>query len=130
MEPGDTGNCYTLTPDTDVYSAVFRLNLGSTGYTAFFAEHVPTEFERSAHYFIDKKGVDIEPLHELPEAEEAHAEYGGVIAACIVVNLCTLIGLRDAGSRGCASRDRWKLKVISIAMGMSISTGSPPVATV
>ena len=90
MEPG---YCYTLTPDPDVYSAVFRLNLASAGYTAFFAEHVPTEFERSAHYFIDKNGVDIEPLHELPEAEEAHAEYGGVIAACIVVNLCTLIGL-------------------------------------
>ena len=38
-------------------------------------------------------GVDIEPLHQLPEKAEAHHEYGGVIAACIVVNLCTLIGL-------------------------------------
>lgn len=90
-------NCYTLTIDQDLYSNVFRLDLqtaqGGTGHTAFFGEHVPTEFERSAHYFIDKNGVDIEPLHELPEAAEQHKEYGGVIAACIVVNLCTLIGL-------------------------------------
>lgn len=55
MVPSET-ECYKLTPDQTVYSAVFKLNLGDAEHTAFFAQHVPTEFERSAHYFIDEHG--------------------------------------------------------------------------
>ena len=55
MVPSTTA-CYTLTLDQTVYSNVFKLDLSSTSAVAFFAEHVPTEFERSAHYFIDKNG--------------------------------------------------------------------------
>ena len=56
-----TTDCYTLTPDQSVYSAVFKLDLSSVTTVAFFGEHVPTEFELSAHYLIDKLGSS--PAH-------------------------------------------------------------------
>ena len=57
------GNCYQLKPDATVYSNVFKLDLSASDNTAFFAEHVPTEFERSAHYLIDADGVPAALYH-------------------------------------------------------------------
>ena len=93
MEANATGNCYNLKLDQDLYSNVFKIDLTGVDSVLFFAEHVPTEFERSAHYFIDAKGVDIEPVAEVSPEPEKDKEYGAVIAACLVVNSCTLIGL-------------------------------------
>ena len=74
--------------------ADFNVTIDTTGvsHVMVFAQHVPTEFERSAHYFIDAKGVDIEPVAEVSPEPEKAKEYGAVIAACLVVNSCTLIG--------------------------------------
>jgi hypothetical protein len=53
------GTCYNFKiegADKDIYTSVFRLSC-TGAYTAFYTEHVPTEFELSAHYFIDKDGM-------------------------------------------------------------------------
>ena len=42
----------------------------SVDYVAIWAEHVPTEFEDTTHYLRSTDGDDVEPLHELPEADE------------------------------------------------------------
>eukprot|EP00440_Ansanella_granifera_P003322 gb/GFBE01003614.1/.p1 GENE.gb/GFBE01003614.1/~~gb/GFBE01003614.1/.p1 ORF type:complete len:365 (+),score=88.99 gb/GFBE01003614.1/:3-1097(+) len=71
------------------------VDTSSVSAVAFFAEHVPTEFESTAHYLKDREGTDIEPGAELPEKEE-HAEaapYGDAIGAAILVNLVTLTGV-------------------------------------
>jgi len=63
---------------------------------ALFAEHLPTEFESTAHYLKDSSGTDAEPLAELPEAQAAadrEADWGGSMGAAILVNLVMLIGV-------------------------------------
>ena len=61
---------------------------------AFFAEHVPTEFEATAHYLKDAVGADIEPLGELPEkAPVAVTTDAGAFLSAFLVNLVTFIGV-------------------------------------
>eukprot|EP00440_Ansanella_granifera_P038760 gb/GFBE01042058.1/.p1 GENE.gb/GFBE01042058.1/~~gb/GFBE01042058.1/.p1 ORF type:complete len:485 (+),score=119.97 gb/GFBE01042058.1/:1-1455(+) len=97
---GDTiipeqNRCYQLKFKQDAWQSLFMVDTSSVSAVAFFAEHVPTEFESTAHYLKDREGTDIEPGAELPEKEE-HAEaapYGDAIGAAILVNLVTLTGV-------------------------------------
>ena len=51
----------------------------SVDYLAIYTEHVPTEFEYVTHYLFDgASGVEIEPTHEMPEADEADKVCGRV----------------------------------------------------
>lgn len=60
---------------------------------AFFAEHVPTEFESTAHYLKDQTGEDVEAMAELPEEQAEPVDWLGSIGAALVVNLITLVGV-------------------------------------
>jgi len=88
--------CYKLVFNQDIWQSVFKIDASSATAVAFFTEHVPTEFEATAHYLKDASGEDIEPVAELPEKSEATADdkpWGAVIGASIIVNLITLIGV-------------------------------------
>merc|ERR1719433_1199489 len=93
--PGN-GTCNRLVFNQNLWQSLFTINAGSAAAVAFFTEHVPTEFEATAHYLKDSKGEDIEPAAELPEkAKDADVDkpWDKVIGSAIVVNLITLVGV-------------------------------------
>ena len=85
--------CYSLVFDQTTHLSLY--NIDATGVTnvAFYAEHVPTEFERNSHYLKDVNGEDIEPLHQLPEAEPKAKPWGTALGAAFVVNILTFTGV-------------------------------------
>jgi UTP--glucose-1-phosphate uridylyltransferase len=90
--------CYTLHFNQNMWQSLFKVDASSTSAIAFFTEHVPTEFEATAHYLKDATGEDIEPVAELPEespAAETSEEkpWGPVIGAALIVQLMTLVGI-------------------------------------
>ena len=69
--PTEAGACYTLTFPADA-ATDFDATITTTGVAnvAFFAEHVPTEFERDTHYFMSTDlATDIEPAAETDPEE-------------------------------------------------------------
>lgn len=99
-----TTTCYRLVFDSSVYSSIFKMNLASVSSVAIFTEHAPTEFERKTHYLIDEDGHDVEPVAQhngpaapavTPATVAVHIEkdWGGMLLGCLIVNLCTLIGV-------------------------------------
>jgi len=91
----DAHECYDLHFDQNMWQSIYRIDTSQTDHVAFFTQHVPTEFENTAHYLKDSTGEDIEPAaeHMAHGEEEAHAEWGASIAAAIIVNLITLNGV-------------------------------------
>jgi len=96
------GKCFKLVFHQDLWQSVYKIDASGTSAVALFTEHVPTEFEATAHYLKDKSGEDIEPVAELPKkaAEEPKKDekkeskpYADVIGASIIVNHVTLIGV-------------------------------------
>jgi zinc transporter ZupT len=100
--------CYTLQFEKDSWQTLFFINTAGHEAVAIFTEHFPTEFERTAHYLKDDHGDDIEPVAELPEKEsdatastvttaphedEDKSYWGPAIAASIIVNMITLLGV-------------------------------------
>ena len=89
--------CYHLHFQADAWQSLFNVNTSGVSGIAFFAEHVPTEFEATAHYLKDSLGEDIEPVAQLPADAEATATATGLeaapIIAAILVNLITFIGV-------------------------------------
>jgi zinc transporter ZupT len=97
--------CYKLNFKQEWWQSLFTINATGHAAAAFFAEHVPTEFENKAHYLKDDHGHDIEPVGCLPGAcpspaptpavavpsEEKH--WGPAILASIFVNIVTLAGV-------------------------------------
>jgi hypothetical protein len=72
MTPAGGGSCVILNVDTA--SADSEFDIVTTGLTgvAVFAQHIPIEFERDRHYFIDGAGLDLEPFAE-SEHDVAHS---------------------------------------------------------
>ena len=86
--------CYHLQFDASTWQTLFKVDTSAVSGVAFFAEHVPTEFEATAHYLKDDVGTDIEPLGELPEKApvEVTTDAGAFLAA-FLVNLVTFVGV-------------------------------------
>ena len=63
--------CYKLQFDTSAFESIFEIDVDGVDSLAIFAQHYPTEFERSTHYLISDMGDDVEPVHELPESEQS-----------------------------------------------------------
>jgi hypothetical protein len=76
MKPMDS-KCYSLVFDATNDQSKYTIDATGVAAIAFFAEHVPTEFEATEHYLKDTSGVDIEPVAQAPEPGEggghAHA---------------------------------------------------------
>jgi hypothetical protein len=68
--------CYKLVFDQANSQSLFTINAADTKAIAFFAEHLPTEFEDTEHYLKDTSGVDIEPQAQDPDADEAGHSHG------------------------------------------------------
>ena len=82
----------------DAWQTLYLVNASEVPAIAFFTEHVPTEFESTAHYFKDAQGQDVEPLaellsHEGEEDNRSDAPYGAAIGAAIIINFITLVGV-------------------------------------
>jgi len=97
LTPG-LNKCYRLVFKQEWWQSLYTIDTKGVGNVAFFTEHVPTEFENTAHYLKDDHGDDIEPAAELPEAPAAatkeEEDYWGVgIGASVLVNLVTLAGV-------------------------------------
>jgi len=71
--------CYKLVFDPNKAGSKYKVDASGTTAIAFFAEHLPTEFEATEHYFKDTTGVDIEPVAQEPEpGEDGHSHgHGG-----------------------------------------------------
>lgn len=95
MTPSDSV-CYKLDFDVTIFESIYTINVTGVNYIAFFAEHVPTEFESTTHYLLTADGDSVEPLHELPESHDDDAEekkWAEVLIACLIVNLATFCGV-------------------------------------
>jgi len=71
MTPAED-KCYTLVFDASSSETTYKVNTAGVPAVAFFAQHVPTEFENDKHYFKDVSQVDIEPAAQDPEGAHAH----------------------------------------------------------
>merc|ERR1712216_1119077 len=100
--PGGTikadGKCYNLKFQASTLDTTFTVDTTAHKAVAFFTQHLPTEFERTEHYFKDVAGEDIEPVFQEPdpsaEPEEKKAKpWGAAIGAAIIVNITTLTGV-------------------------------------
>lgn len=89
------GACYRLVFQGSLWQSLFTINATGVDNLALFTEHVPTEFENTAHYLKDQIGDDIEPLAELTTVveEPAAVDWVSSVAGAILVNLCTLVGV-------------------------------------
>jgi zinc transporter ZupT len=93
--------CYNLQFAQDMWQSLFKVDASSVSAIAFFAQHFPTEFEETAHYFKDHEGTDVEPVAQEPAPVEAAAAattdddkpWGEVVGASVIVNLMTLVGV-------------------------------------
>lgn len=96
--------CYRLVFKQDWWQSLYSIDATGHAALAFFCEHVPTEFENTAHYLKDDHGDDIEPVAELPEEKtptliaatattEKDDPWGPAIGTSIIVNLVTLLGV-------------------------------------
>jgi hypothetical protein len=73
MTPLTDGSCFELHVDADVDDSTFTIATSGIAGLVMFAQHVPTEFERTMHYLKDSAGVDIEAIAE---------EIAGTVACC------------------------------------------------
>lgn len=102
LNHGDTivpvaDKCYLLTFDQTRWETTYPINANSASAIAFFAQHLPTEFEEDTHYLkLVSTGEDIEPSAEETGGHEEKEEakpWGKAIGAAILINLVTLIGV-------------------------------------
>eukprot|EP00928_Gymnodinium_smaydae_P096976 TRINITY_DN8679_c0_g1_i1.p1 TRINITY_DN8679_c0_g1~~TRINITY_DN8679_c0_g1_i1.p1 ORF type:complete len:455 (-),score=78.46 TRINITY_DN8679_c0_g1_i1:249-1463(-) len=94
IKPKDD-TCYKLHFKQEWWQSLYTVDTTGVSNVAFFAEHVPTEFENTAHYLKDDHGHDIEPVAEVPEKkeEETVVPWGPAIGSSVLVNLVTFSGV-------------------------------------
>jgi zinc transporter ZupT len=97
--------CFKLVFAQNAWQTLFYIDSTAHDAVAFFAQHVPTEFEATAHYLKDNVGTDVEPMAELPvpapaapaptpaPTTEKDKPWGATILSAVLVNLVTLIGV-------------------------------------
>merc|ERR1719183_1252562 len=74
------GACFTLTFDASAAETTFTIKATGVANIAFFAQHFPTEFEDTKHYFQTTAGADVEPAaEEAVSGEGGHSHGGGSI---------------------------------------------------
>ena len=78
------------------WQSLYNIDASSAAGIAFFTNHVPTEFEATAHYLKDDHGDDIEPKATIPAAAAEATEetdWGPPMLGAVIVNLATFIGV-------------------------------------
>jgi len=74
MTPATGGSCFELHTGSGDDSTYTIVTTGLTGM-AVYAQHVPTEFERDAHYLKDASGADVEPVAQEGADDHAHGRF-------------------------------------------------------
>jgi zinc transporter ZupT len=91
------GMCYLLTFDTSRWETTFPIDASGTDAIAFFAQHLPTEFEEDTHYLkLVPSGEDIEPVAEEAgdhDDDEESKPWGKALGASLLINLVTFAGI-------------------------------------
>eukprot|EP00429_Kryptoperidinium_foliaceum_P008873 CAMPEP_0176010268 /NCGR_PEP_ID=MMETSP0120_2-20121206/4679_1 /TAXON_ID=160619 /ORGANISM="Kryptoperidinium foliaceum, Strain CCMP 1326" /LENGTH=491 /DNA_ID=CAMNT_0017343091 /DNA_START=44 /DNA_END=1519 /DNA_ORIENTATION=+ len=84
---------FRLIFDRGSWVSLFYMKPGSSGRYAFFAQHLPTEFENGFHFLKDEHGADVEALEGGLEAAETEAsnEVGLAIGGAIIGSLPALL---------------------------------------
>ena len=87
--------CVNLEFSNSWHTTPFKINTTDIAAVSIFTEHIPTEFERDAHYLKDLNGNDVEPKASLPETSTVTKSkpWANAIGAAIVVNTVTLSGV-------------------------------------
>jgi len=88
--------CYKIVFDANKGTSFYTINTTGVAQVGIFAEHMPTEFERDAHYLKDAAGEDIEPVAQEPDPSyvaPTEKHWGDAIGASFLVCICTLIGV-------------------------------------
>ena len=95
ITPSATSSCYRLVFDADAWQTLYQIDATGFSCVAFFAEHVPTEFEATAHYLKDSIGEDVEPIDQLPESTPTTSDipWGPTILSTLLVNIVTFVGV-------------------------------------
>jgi hypothetical protein len=73
--PAMGGSCFNLQVDAANDDSTWTIDTSGLTGMAIYTQHVPTEFERDAHYLTDSSGDDIEPV-----AVPAAFEWSGVFS--------------------------------------------------
>jgi len=76
MTPAED-KCYKLVFDQSSDQSLYTIDAKGVQAIAFFAQHLPTEFEATEHYLKDTSGVDIEPVAQEPDGGDAHSHGHG-----------------------------------------------------
>eukprot|EP01046_Picozoa_sp_COSAG06_P038235 COSAG06_NODE_4395_length_4301_cov_46.688720_5_plen_281_part_00 len=74
ITPVADGSCFNLQVDAANDDSTWTIGDDGTTGMAIYAQHVPTEFERDAHYLKDSSGTDIDPFAVEGDGDHAHGE--------------------------------------------------------
>ena len=104
VHPGDVlrpDNSYVLNFDQESPSSLFQIQVEPGTHVAFFAEHLPSEFEKNLHFLTTEGGEEVHPTVEVSsapcEASEAfeapRSHLWEVVVAAMISILPTLMGI-------------------------------------
>ena len=64
----ELGTCYTLTLNQALDESTYKINVAAVDNIILYAEHLPIEFEQTAHYLYNTaNGEDVEPIEQKPD---------------------------------------------------------------
>jgi hypothetical protein len=99
MTPVAGGSCFDLTVTTAAATTTFIIDTTGLSGVVFFAQHMPTEFESTRHYFYDSKSVDIEPVAQESAGAHAGHDHGH---AHVVAEKCQCLAQANGWKIDCA----------------------------
>merc|ERR1719265_2507034 len=117
--------CYNLVFDQSSSQSLYTIDASKAGSIAFFAEHLPTEFEDTEHYLKDTTKADIEPVAQEPEPGEgghAHA-HGGAEAW---KSLCVCHAREKGWKLDCTNKAAIEGSVSKLAANEKCKATAPP----
>jgi hypothetical protein len=113
------GKCYRLVFDQSNTETKFTVDASSAASIAFFAEHFPTEFEATDHYFKDTTGADIEPVAQAPDAGGPHSHAHGV-------GKCVCQAKKGGWKLNCADKAKVQQSVTNLKANAACKAPKPP----
>jgi hypothetical protein len=126
-----TDKCYKLMFDQTKSESVFKVAATGVNYIAFFAQHLPTEFEDTKHYFKDTTHADIEPGAQAPEpaggdgAGHGHG-HGGGEGDDAFSGLCVCQAESHGWRLDCSNMEPVTTAVAALKANNACKKGNPP----
>jgi hypothetical protein len=120
--------CYKMIFDSSTAQTLYTIDASSAGSIAFFTEHLPTEFEATAHYFKDNSGVDIEPVAQapLPGSTSGHSHGHGGTAQENFDRKCVCQAQSHNWKLDCANQAKISQAVTDLKANAACAATNPP----